>query len=117
VTPVRRFPDRAVMGVGPKAVTVPAEDITPPQVPTGLDIAQSDTGAFVTWNANTEADLAGYRLFRSGRADSDFKPVSERLITTNQFYDQPYRPELYYAVSAVDEFGNESAMSAPFRAK
>ena len=117
VTPVRRLPDRTVTGVGPKAVTVSTQDKTPPQVPTGLDIAQSDTAAFVTWNANTEADLAGYRLFRSGRSDSDFKPVSERLIPTNGFYDQPYRPELYYAVSAVDEFGNESAMSAPFRAK
>lgn len=104
-----------VPGVGPQSVTVVIQDKTPPQVPGGLDIALSETGAFVTWAANSETDLAGYRVFRSENGVADFRPVSDRLNTTNAFFDPGYRPGLSYAVSAVDEFGNESGRSAPLR--
>jgi fibronectin type 3 domain-containing protein len=115
ITAVRRFQNGMVSGVGPEPITVLAEDRTPPQVPSGLDVVLSDTGAFVTWTANSEADLAGYRLFRSDRADGEFKLAADRLITTNAFIDSAYRAGSSYAVSAVDEFGNESARSGPFR--
>jgi hypothetical protein len=87
----------------------------PPQVPDGLDLTQTDTRAFLTWNANAEADFAGYHVFRSEHPDRDFKQVADRLLTTNRYVDETYRSGLYYAVSAVDEYGNESARSAPFR--
>jgi fibronectin type 3 domain-containing protein len=112
VTAVRRAGDRLVMGVGPETANVVAEDKKAPGVPTGIEFTQS----VLTWEPNPESDLAGYRVFRSERADAGFKPVSESLITTNVFFDPAYRPGLYYAVSAVDESRNESAMSAPFRA-
>ena len=115
VTAVRRVGETMIMGVGPEPVTVTANDKTPPTVPTGLDITTSDMGAYLTWDPNQELDLAGYRVFRSERPDGDFKAVSDRLITTNAFLDPSYRPGLHYAVSAVDEFGNESPMSVPFR--
>ncbi len=115
VTPVRRVSGNTLMGVGPESVTLTIEDKTPPHVPAGLDVVQSDTGLYLTWDPNSETDLAGYRVFRSDRADVDFKPVSDRPITTNAFFDQLSRPGMSYAVSAVDEFGNESARSAPIR--
>ena len=98
-----------VPGVGPESVSVVIEDKTPPQIPGGLDIVVSDTGAFITWSANAETDLGGYRVFRNGTA------VSDRPITTNSLFDSDYRPGFSYAVSAVDEFGNESAQSSPLR--
>jgi hypothetical protein len=98
-----------VPGVGPESVTVSVEDKTPPQVPSGLDILVSDTGAFVTWSANSETDLAGYRVFR------DRMPVSEGPLSGNSFFDGDYRPGVTYAVSAVDEFGNESPRSPDLR--
>jgi len=116
VTPVRRVTGATVMGIGPEPVMVLAEDKTPPAVPTDLEILQSDTGAYLTWETNSETDLAGYLVYRSERADGGFKPMSDRPITTNRFFDPSYRAGLYYAVSAVDEFRNESAMSPPFRA-
>lgn len=105
-----------IPGVGPESVTVVIEDRTPPQAPMGLDMVPSDTGAFLTWTANSETDLAGYRVFRSERSEGGYMPVTDRLNTTNGFFDPDYRPGLYYAVSAVDEFGNESARSTALRA-
>ncbi|HKA20728.1 MAG TPA: hypothetical protein VKN18_20770, partial [Blastocatellia bacterium] len=75
----------------------------------------SETGAYVTWEPNSETDLAGYRVFRSERPDTGFKPVTDRPSSGVGFFDSTYRPGLYYAVSAVDESGNESPMSTPFR--
>jgi hypothetical protein len=115
VTPLRRLAGNVIMGVSSEPVTVVAQDKTPPMVPTGLEVTQSDTGAYLTWQPNGETDLAGYRVFRSEQQDGGFKSLSDRLIMTNGFFDPAYRPGLYYAISAVDEFANESAMSAPFR--
>jgi hypothetical protein len=115
VTAARRVEGRLVMGVGPQTIAVAVEDKTPPSVPAGLDIAQGDKGAFFTWEANAETDLAGYRVFRSDGGDAEFKALTEGLIQTNLLFDPAYRPGFFYAVSAVDEFGNESARSAPFR--
>jgi hypothetical protein len=115
VTPVRRISGRTIAGLGTEQYTLTADDKTPPKVPDGLDIFQTDTGAILTWNANAEIDFAGYRLFRSEHRDSDFKPVADHLLQTNKYFDPAYRPGLYYAVSAVDEYKNESAPSAPFR--
>jgi hypothetical protein len=104
-----------VPGVGPETVNVAVQDRTPPEVPTALDIVPSETGAFITWAANSESDLAGYRVFRSEGPDGEYSPVGDRL-NTNAYFDPDYRPGRYYVVSAVDEFGNESARSAPFQA-
>jgi hypothetical protein len=77
----------------------------------GLQVNPSGNGALLTWAANVETDLAGYRIFRSDRPAGGFGPLEEGIHTTNGFFDPNYRPDTYYAVSAVDESGNESAMS------
>jgi hypothetical protein len=115
VTAIRRVSENAVLGVGPQTLTVTVEDKTPPRAPAGLDIVQSDTGAYLTWNPNTETDLAGYRIFRSENPNGVFRPVADRVISTNAFFDPSYRSGQSYRVSAIDEFGNESAMSDPLR--
>jgi len=70
----------------------------------------------LTWNPNQETDLAGYHVFRSESANGGFRSISDRIVMTNAFLDSSYRAGTYYRVSAVDEFGNESSMSAPLRA-
>ena len=115
VTAMRRAGENTIPGTGSEALAVKIEDKTPPQVPAGLEIVQSDTGAYLTWNANLETDLAGYRIFRSDHANGDFRPVSDRVISTNAFFDPSYRSGQHYRVSAIDEFGNESAMSDPLQ--
>jgi hypothetical protein len=115
VIPIRGSGSQAVPGTGPRTIQIQAVDRLPPAVPAGLEGVASDPGGFLTWNANTERDLSGYRVFRSDRPDNGFVPVTEELHTTNAFFDPGYRTGLYYVVSAVDESGNESARSAPFR--
>lgn len=115
VIAVRSSAGGTIPGVGPESFPVTVEDKKAPRVPAGLDIIQSDGRALLTWDANEETDLAGYRVFRSERPDGVFTPVADRLATFNSYLDQSARPGLYYAVSAVDEFGNESGRSVPFR--
>jgi fibronectin type 3 domain-containing protein len=115
VTALRRVQDHDVTGTGVQTITVLVEDKTPPATPEGLDIVQSDTSAYLTWDANMETDLAGYHVFRSDRAEGPFKSTALSLITKNVFVDPDYKPGTYYSVSAVDEFGNESPRSAAFR--
>jgi hypothetical protein len=109
VTAVRRWEDKIIPGFAPQEVTIRAVDVTPPKTPTGLSIVASDRGAYVTWDPNEELDLAGYHVFRNDRL------ISSDLRTTNSFEDPDYRPGVKYAVSAVDEFGNESPPSANHR--
>jgi fibronectin type 3 domain-containing protein len=115
VTPIRRLGDRTVAGIVAESMPVSVEDTTPPQVPAGLDIVESDNSAHLTWEANTETDLAGYYVFRSKRAEGPFDLVSNGVITANYFVDPDYKPGTYYSVSAVDEFGNTSRRSPAFR--
>lgn len=112
VTAVRRIDSRIVTGPTSEPYAVSVEDKTPPQTPTGLDVIQSDGSGYLTWEANSEGDLAGYRVFRSDRATGDFKLVSPGVIVRNTFVDPNYKPGTYYSVSAVDEYMNESVRSA-----
>jgi fibronectin type 3 domain-containing protein len=105
------------MGVVSEPFRVMVVDKTPPKVPTGIEVRESSAGGFITWDANEENDLAGYRVFRSERPDGGFKPLTDRLIARNTFVDPDYRAGYYYALIAVDDSANESAMSPPFRAQ
>ena len=116
VTAIRRFEGRIIPGAGSELIMVLLQDKTPPQPPSGIDVIASDTGAFVTWTPNIETDLAGYHLFRSEKPDRDFQAITDRPVSTNAFFDPEYRRGLYYAASALDDSGNESRMSVPFRA-
>jgi len=115
VTAIRRIGDRTVSGTGAESKEVLIVDKTPPQTPTGSEVLESDSTAFVTWEANTETDLIGYRVFRAERMDGPFKLVSPGVIKPNQFIDPEYKSGMYYIVSAIDEDGNESPPSPAFR--
>ncbi|MCS4193549.1 surface protein [Salinibacter ruber] len=101
-------------GFSGEAVATP-NDVTPPSVPSGLTATAGNQEITLNWNADTEADLAGYRLYRgAGEApDTSETPLSDRLLSDAAYtdasasLDQTYR----YAVTAVDTAGNESALS------
>jgi hypothetical protein len=103
-----------------EAESDPSEDasITPldvfaPAAPTGLTLVASTASIELAWESNTDADLAGYIVYRAPQG-GDFQKLagpqqapsySDRKIEAGKSYR--------YAVSAVDGAGNESPRSAP----
>ncbi len=115
VTAARRTDQGLVPGTGSRPFAVVAFDNRAPRAPRGLETVAEDSGGFLTWEANDETDLAGYRVFRGDGPDGPFTALLDGIHATNAIFDPAYRPGIYYAVSAVDEFGNESARSALYR--
>jgi len=87
-------------------------DRTPPAVPVGLSARPRDGGVVIKWTANTESDLAGYRLYRATAPGGPYgPPIDAPTVNSHLDVDLTKFVTYYYAVSAVDEDGNESARS------
>ncbi len=94
-------------------VAITPADVFPPAVPSGLTAAGTATTIELTWERNTETDLRGYRLYRSTDG-GPFTPVTGLLDTPAYSDHDVQRGHKYrYAVSAVDQAGNESKQCAP----
>lgn len=81
--------------------------------------AQASTVTF-RWNANTEPDLAGYRLYygnspRTQTAYSNTVPIQNRTATSWQL-SLP-AGVYYFALTAYDFSGNESGLSVEVMAE
>jgi hypothetical protein len=101
-------------------VRVEATDIFPPNVPTGLAAVATlgqagvETAIDLSWQAVTDADLAGYAVYRR-EGDGQWQRISPaQPLVAPGFHDvhvesgHTYR----YAVTAIDQGGHESARSA-----
>jgi outer membrane protein assembly factor BamB len=93
----------------------PEQDTTPPETPTGLQVQQVISGEalYLTWNENTENDLAGYNIYRSTTNGSGFILVNIDLVTDNFYLDTglDIGTTYYYNITAVDDSDNESPHS------
>ena len=98
------------------AVKIFAHDVFPPAVPSGLQAAFSGVGQqpFIDliWAPDTDADLAGYNVFRR-EGGSEPAKINSELAKAPAFRDiHVASGKTYvYSVSAVDVRGNESARS------
>jgi hypothetical protein len=109
-------PETQFEGDDTPTVTVFAHDVFPPAVPSGLQAVYSGAGQqlFIDliWAPDTDADLAGYNIFRH-EADVDPVKLNSALVKAPAFRDMNVAPgkNYSYSVSAVDVRGNESARS------
>ena len=109
-------PQAEVEGDDTAEVKVFAHDSFPPAVPSGLEAVASGVGQspFVDliWAPNTDADLAGYNIYRREEGASPVK-INSELVKTPAFRDPTVvaGKKYFYSVSAVDLRGNESARS------
>ena len=87
------------------------EDKFPPAVPTGLTAVAGSRDIELTWDRNTEKDLAAYRVYRDG------KKIAEGLNSPS-YSDKNVKPgtKYSYQVSSVDGAGNESMLSGTMEA-
>ena len=105
-----------IQGDDSAPVKIFTNDTYPPAVPTGLQAAFSGPGQqpFIdlVWAPDTDADLAGYNIYRH-EGESQPAKINAALVKTSAFRDTNILPgkTYFYTVSAVDLRGNESAHS------
>ena len=88
-------------------------DTFAPAAPTSLKAVGSESAISLIWDANTEADLAGYLVLRAALPGSDFRPITPEPIRETTFNDATAsRGSRYaYVVLAVDTSNNRSPRS------
>jgi len=109
-------PEVQVEGADTPETRVFADDVFPPTVPTGLQAVFSGPGQkpFIDliWTPDTDADLAGYNVYR--RTDgASFVRLNSEMLKTPSYRDYGIEAghSYFYSVTAVDIRGNESARS------
>jgi hypothetical protein len=109
-------PQAEVEGEDSRETKVVAHDIFPPAVPSGLEAVASGVGQppFVDliWAPNTDADLAGYNIYRHEQGGQPMK-INSEPVKTPVFRDATAvgGKKYFYSITAVDLRGNESARS------
>jgi N-acetylneuraminic acid mutarotase len=94
----------------------PPADTVPPAAPSNVVAAPGNSKVTLAWTANTEADLAGYNVYRgTGTPVSRSAPLNgSSLLTSNSYVDSGAvnGTTYYYVVEAVDTAGNKAAAEA-----
>jgi len=93
--------------------TTAPRDVYPPAAPRGLRSVTGDGEARLSWLANTEADVAGYRVYMSPCASGPSCPYDRVGVTSGNVFVVPLAngQTRFFAVSAYDRAGNESKLS------
>jgi len=87
-------------------------DKFPPAVPAGLRADRSGNGVSLVWEPDSEADLAGYRIYRSEGHGAWQKLADTNTVPSYSDTAAEHGKTYRYAVSAFDKTGNESDRSA-----
>lgn len=132
-TQERRFSDPAPMAVNYYSVEVidkygysyisneiifqPSDSI-PPAIPTNLEGTCDDSGMVtLTWNANKESDINGYRVYMSNLIDGEYSQMTTKVIQdTSYSYRldlETLQEEIFFTVRAGDYRENMSEMTTP----
>ncbi len=107
---------QVIEGEDSPAVTVFADDKFPPAVPAALQAVFSGPGqkAFIdlVWAPDSDADLAGYNIYRHTEGTSPVK-INSDPTQAPAYRDAAVEAgkRYFYSVSAVDVRGNESGRS------
>jgi len=91
-------------------------DITPPAPPTLVNAVALEESIQLSWQANREPDVAGYKIYYDTSPDDYQENVDVYNQTEYRINDLAVDVTLYMAVSAYDLSGNESDKSAMVKA-
>jgi hypothetical protein len=105
----------AVNSLGESADSVPVEATTlpsPPLAPRNLVAASENGYILLNWDANSESDLGGYRIYRS-TTPGLYGSALAANVSVNSYIDTTAvsGTVYYYIVTAVDVHNNESPYS------
>jgi hypothetical protein len=102
-------PEPLIESAASNEACVEVRDVVAPAMPVGLVILPRETGLELLWSPSPEADLAGYRIYRTAPGGEP-----ERLAEVDQAHSSwldtsaEHGVAYHYAVSAFDRAGNES---------
>jgi predicted small lipoprotein YifL len=108
---VRCYVVRTVVTIGTAVESEPSPvaclsptDTFPPKAPTSLAAVASQGAISLIWDANTEADLAGYIVLRGSASGATMRPLTSDPIKETTYRDTTVRAgsRYVYAVVAVD---------------
>jgi len=113
VRAVSIFGAQSIESEASPAQCVTPVDTFPPAAPVSLKAVGSEGAISLIWDANKEADLAGYVVLRATLPGGEFTPVTPAPITESTFNDTTVAKGVRYAyvVVAVDTSKNRSARS------
>jgi predicted small lipoprotein YifL len=96
-----------------EVIEVLAKDTFAPAVPSGLVSIATEDFISISWDANLEKDLDGYRVWRKMEGEDEYISLTPLPIQENAFNDTNVEKNrrYYYAVTAQDKSGNESPKS------
>lgn len=94
-------------------VSITPKDVFPPAAPTGLRVVAGPGSIELTWDRNIEPDLAGYRVYRAAQGGEWEKLADTSQIPAYSDHKVEAGKAYRYAITAVDQSGNESPRSAP----
>ena len=93
-------------------VSDPSASNTPKEIPvTLLLLTPLSSSAVLNWAANTETDLAGYKVYAGTASGSYSTTVDVGNVTTFKLINLLQGHTYYFAITAYDTAGNESGYS------
>ncbi|HEX5647291.1 MAG TPA: fibronectin type III domain-containing protein [Nitrospira sp.] len=95
-------------------IIVSATGATSKTLPVSFTVKQPTTAGAVnlTWAANTEPDLAGYKVYVGTQSGVYGPPITVGNVTTYQLNNLTMNTTYFVSITAVDTAGNESLHSA-----
>ncbi|MDY6906201.1 MAG: CARDB domain-containing protein [Thermodesulfobacteriota bacterium] len=99
----------------PQSIVITYADLTPPAEPEGFQAVVNGGEIDFTWDANSEADLAGYTVYNivgDYYEPLNATPVAETSFHLSDGFDGTY----LFCVKALDNHDNESGPSATISA-
>jgi len=96
-----------------EVIEILIEDTFAPAPPSGLVSVAVEDFISISWDANQEEDLAGYRVWRKVESEAEYVLLTPETIQENAYNDSTVEKNkrYYYAITALDESGNESPKS------
>jgi len=97
-------------------VSATPQDASPPAPPVDLTASAVDGHVALEWSANSEDELAGYNVYRSTSSFDEISSATKlnsSLVSATSYTDESVSrgTTYYYRLTAVDDDGNESALS------